>query len=93
MANQNRQTENQDQAEAEEQTTISSDKRRDLIIEALREQDSVTVTDLSKRLGVTEVTTRKDLQLLEEQNVAVFRVLNIKRCRVQPGLGQLLPGE
>ncbi|MEZ4581999.1 MAG: DeoR family transcriptional regulator [Caldilineaceae bacterium] len=60
------------QAAQEERTdspSIPSDERRELIIKMLREQDAVTVTDLSKRLGVTEVTTRKDLQILEEQGI------------------------
>ena len=85
MANQNRQAENQDETAREEQISISSEKRRDLIIEALREQDSVTVTDLSKRLGVTEVTTRKDLQLLEEQGY----LTRVRGGAVMSGRGQL----
>ena len=85
MANQNRQPEKQGEAEHEEHISISSEKRRDLIIEALREQDSVTVTDLSKRLGVTEVTTRKDLQLLEEQGY----LTRVRGGAVMSGRGQL----
>jgi DeoR/GlpR family transcriptional regulator of sugar metabolism len=56
-----------------------------MIIEVLREQDSVTVTDLSKRLGVTEVTTRKDLQLLEEQGY----LTRVRGGAVMSGRGQL----
>jgi DeoR/GlpR family transcriptional regulator of sugar metabolism len=67
------------------QITVSSDTRRDLIIEVLHEQDSVTVADLSKRLGVTEVTTRKDLQLLEEQGY----LTRVRGGAVMSGRGQL----
>lgn len=67
------------------QAAASSESRRDLIIEALREQDSVTVSDLSKRLGVTEVTTRKDLQLLEEQGY----LTRVRGGAVMSGRGQL----
>lgn len=66
-------------------TTISSDERRELIIQTLREQDSVTVSDLSRRLGVTEVTTRKDLQTLEEQGY----LTRVRGGAVMSGRGQL----
>ncbi len=74
----------QDEVESEH-TTISSDDRRDLIIQTLREQDSVTVSDLSQRLGVTEVTTRKDLQMLEEQGY----LTRVRGGAVMSGRGQL----
>lgn len=45
------------------------DERREQIIELLRQQDEITVEDLSRRMGVSEVTIRKDLQGLEEQGV------------------------
>ena len=66
-------------------TAISSDERRELIIQTLREQDSVTVADLSQRLGVTEVTTRKDLQMLEEQGY----LTRVRGGAVMSGRGQL----
>jgi predicted ArsR family transcriptional regulator len=47
--------------------SFSSDDRRDLIIEELRRQDEVTVSELSALLGVSDVTIRKDLQQLEDQ--------------------------
>jgi predicted ArsR family transcriptional regulator len=47
--------------------SLTSEERRERIIEVLRQQDEVTVAELSQRLGVSEVTTRKDLQQLEEQ--------------------------
>lgn len=43
--------------------------RRNLIVELLREQGSVVVTDLAKRLNVSEVSIRTDLRILEEQNL------------------------
>ena len=76
------------QAAQEERTdspSIPSDERRELIIRMLREQDAVTVTDLSKRLGVTEVTTRKDLQILEEQGY----LTRVRGGAVMSGRGQL----
>ncbi len=65
--------------------SISSDERRELIIQALREQDVVTVSELSRRLGVTEVTTRKDLQQLEEQGY----LTRVRGGAVMSGRGQL----
>lgn len=64
---------------------ISSDERREMIIQALREQDVVTVVELSRRLGVTEVTTRKDLQQLEEQGY----LTRVRGGAVMSGRGQL----
>ena len=44
--------------------SLTSDERRERIIEVLGQQDEVGVVELSQRLGVSEVTTRKDLQQL-----------------------------
>ena len=73
------------QEERTDSPSIPSDERRELIIKMLREQDAVTVTDLSKRLGVTEVTTRKDLQILEEQGY----LTRVRGGAVMSGRGQL----
>ncbi len=43
-------------------------KRKELIKESLLEKKSVTVSELSTLLQVTEETVRKDLQLLEREN-------------------------
>jgi len=64
---------------------LSSDERRERIIQALREQDEVTVIELSRRLGVSEVTTRKDLQQLEEQGY----LTRVRGGAVVSGRGQL----
>lgn len=64
---------------------LSSDERRDRIIQVLREQDEVTVVELSQRLGVSEVTTRKDLQQLEEQGY----LTRVRGGAVVSGRGQL----
>ncbi len=85
MANPQKRSDDEGTADQEEQPVVSSEKRRDLIIEVLHEQDSVTVADLSKRLGVTEVTTRKDLQLLEEQGY----LTRVRGGAVMSGRGQL----
>lgn len=68
-----------------EASILSSEERRDLIIQVLREQDEVTVVELSHRLGVSEVTTRKDLQQLEEQGY----LTRVRGGAVVSGRGQL----
>jgi len=40
--------------------------RHQSILEILREAGSVTVTDLGERMGVTDMTIRRDLEVLEE---------------------------
>ena len=45
--------------------------RREIILEVLAEDGSVSVSDLAKRLGVTVVTARADLATLEEEGVLV----------------------
>ncbi|MFO7635465.1 MAG: DeoR/GlpR family DNA-binding transcription regulator [Caldilinea sp.] len=64
---------------------LTSDERRERIIQVLREQDEVSVTELSHRLGVSEVTTRKDLQQLEEQGY----LTRVRGGAVVSGRGQL----
>lgn len=64
---------------------LSSDARRELIIEELRRQDEVTVTGLSERLGVSDVTIRKDLQQLEDQGY----LTRVRGGAVFSGRGQL----
>lgn len=64
---------------------LSSEERRERIIQVLREQDEVSVTELSQRLSVSEVTTRKDLQQLEEQGY----LTRVRGGAVVSGRGQL----
>ncbi len=64
---------------------LSSEGRRDLIIEELRRQDEVTVTGLSAMLGVSDVTIRKDLQQLEDQGY----LTRVRGGAVFSGRGQL----
>lgn len=64
---------------------LSSEDRRERIIQVLREQDEVSVSELSQRLGVSEVTTRKDLQQLEEQGY----LTRVRGGAVVSGRGQL----
>lgn len=64
---------------------LTSEERRERIIQVLREQDEVSVTELSRRLGVSEVTTRKDLQQLEEQGY----LTRVRGGAVVSGRGQL----
>ncbi|MDU8923827.1 DeoR/GlpR family DNA-binding transcription regulator [Pasteurellaceae bacterium LIM206] len=46
-------------------------ERRNQIIELLKENGTVLVTDLSKRFNVSEVSIRTDLRVLEEQNLLI----------------------
>ncbi len=48
--------------------SLSSEERQKRILEILSFQGSASVTDLSERLGVSEVTVRKDLSALESEN-------------------------
>ncbi|HQY90154.1 MAG: DeoR/GlpR family DNA-binding transcription regulator [Caldilinea sp.] len=64
---------------------LTSEERRERIIQVLREQDEVSVAELSQRLGVSEVTTRKDLQQLEEQGY----LTRVRGGAVVSGRGQL----
>jgi DeoR/GlpR family transcriptional regulator of sugar metabolism len=68
-----------------ELSTLSSEERRERIIQVLRQQDEVTVAELSQRLSVSEVTTRKDLQQLEEQGY----LTRVRGGAVVSGRGQL----
>lgn len=45
--------------------------RRSSILAKLREDESVSVADLSEMFGVSEVTIRKDLRILKERNLLV----------------------
>lgn len=64
---------------------LSSETRRDLIIDELRRQDEVTVSHLSELLGVSDVTIRKDLQQLEDQGY----LTRVRGGAVFSGRGQL----
>ena len=66
-------------------SSLSSEERRDRIISVLREQDEVSVVELSQVLGVSEVTTRKDLQQLEEQGY----LTRVRGGAIVSGRGQL----
>ena len=47
--------------------TFSTEDRREEIITLIRDNGKVKVTDLSQRYGISEVSIRKDLEVLEEQ--------------------------
>lgn len=49
----------------------SAQGRRSAILQLLKEDSSVNVTELSKRFGVSEVTIRKDLRILKERKLLV----------------------
>lgn len=65
--------------------SLPSDTRREQIIDELRRRDEVTVTGLSERLGVSDVTIRKDLQQLEDQGY----LTRVRGGAVFSGRGQL----
>lgn len=48
---------------------MNSVERHRFIISQLQERDSVSVQELCERLGVSSVTIRKDLKLLEDRNM------------------------
>jgi DeoR/GlpR family transcriptional regulator of sugar metabolism len=64
---------------------LSTNERRERIIEELRQYDEVSVSDLSARLGVSDVTIRKDLQQLEDQGY----LTRVRGGAVFSGRGQL----
>ena len=49
--------------------TLSVKERHNYILEALRQQGSISVVDLANQLKVSSVTIRKDLTLLEEKKM------------------------
>lgn len=52
-------------------TVSSSTGRRSAILQLLKQNSNISVNELSKRFGVSEVTIRKDLNLLKERNLLV----------------------
>ena len=49
----------------------SAQGRRSAILQKLREDSTVTVTELSRQFGVSEVTIRKDLAILKERKLLI----------------------
>lgn len=54
-----------------EGNVVSSSGRRSSILQILKKNSNVSVTELSKHFGVSEVTIRKDLNLLKDRNLLV----------------------
>ena len=54
-----------------EGSIASSNGRRSAILQILKHNSNVSVTDLSRQFGVSEVTIRKDLNILKERNLLV----------------------
>lgn len=54
-----------------EGNVVSSSGRRSAILQILKENSNVAVSELSRRFGVSEVTIRKDLNLLKDRNLLV----------------------
>ena len=57
--------------ETMKETISSSTGRRSAILQILKQSSNISVTELSKKFGVSEVTIRKDLNLLKERNLLV----------------------
>jgi len=51
--------------------SLGSAERKAVVLEVLMEQNSVSVSDLSRRLNVTPVTARADLAALEQEGLLV----------------------
>src|SRR3954452_25196570 len=64
---------------------LSIDRRRDHILAYLSARDRTSVSELSQTLGVSEVTVRKDLDVLESQGV----LTRVHGGAVVSGRGQL----
>ena len=56
-----------------EVSVVSSQGRRSAILQILKENSNVSVSELSKMFEVSEVTIRKDLNLLKERNLLIRR--------------------
>src|SRR5689334_25157795 len=54
---------------AQSESVMSPERRREQILAYLSQQDRTSVGDLSQALSVSEVTVRKDLDLLESQGL------------------------
>lgn len=54
-----------------EGNVVSSQGRRGAILQILKDNSNVSVSELSAMFGVSEVTIRKDLNLLKERNLLV----------------------
>ena len=53
------------------ESVSSSTGRRSAILQMLKQSSNISVNELSKKFGVSEVTIRKDLNLLKERNLLV----------------------
>ena len=54
-----------------QETISSSTGRRSAILQLLKQNSNIAVTELSRKFGVSEVTIRKDLNLLKDRNLLV----------------------
>ena len=59
----------------------SAKERRALILSLLEQQEEVLVTDLSRQTGISEVTIRKDLTILQNRHL----LLRPRRSDAQAG--------
>ena len=49
----------------------SAKERRALIMRQLEQKEEVVVTELSRETGISEVTIRKDLTILQNRNLLI----------------------
>ncbi len=52
-------------------SSSSAKERRALILQLLATNEEVSVTELSRQMGISEVTIRKDLTLLQQRNLLI----------------------
>ncbi|KAB2814998.1 MAG: DeoR/GlpR transcriptional regulator, partial [Paludibacter sp.] len=50
---------------------MSTVERRRIILEELRQNKQIYIPELNRKLGVSEVTIRKDLRYLEKKNLLI----------------------
>lgn len=64
---------------------LTSISRRGQLLEILREQETVTVKDMAKRFGVSEMTIRRDFHGMEEQGLVTIHYGGASLRNTHPG--------
>lgn len=52
-------------------TTVSAKERRAIILQDLKEHSKVSIADICKKFNISEVSIRKDLEILQDRNLLV----------------------
>ena len=64
---------------------LTSISRRGQLLEILREQETVTIKDMAKRFGVSEMTIRRDFHGMEEQGLVTIHYGGASLRNTHPG--------